>query len=176
MSHSEVTTYFFIQYFQGNYTQNGIKCIQRVIKMQHRNNMDSSTGSRTIVNIKSAPETEVKNKNQSQECSVKTSNSLMLLDDLTRNWEQLSAGKEQFCSRFSHNAAKAVTEKAQSPWGDFLQCLEQDTTRTRGSLQRTLCAGGAAATNISAVQVRYHPYIMSVKDGSRVGLQNCQFC
>ena len=150
---SKVTTYL-IQHLQGNYTQNGIKCIQKVIKMQHRNNMDSSTGSRTIVNIKSAdfeiPETEVKNKNQSQECSVKTQNSLVLLDDLTRNWEALSAEKEQFCSRFSHNAAKAVTEKAQSPWGDFLQCLEQDTTRTRGSLQRTLCS---AATNNSAVQV-----------------------
>ena len=137
--------------------------------MQHRNNMDSSTGSRTIVNIKSAdfeaPETDVRNKNQSQEeCSVKTQNSLVLLDDLTRNWEALSVEKEQFCSRFSHNAAKAVTEKAQSPWGDFLQCLEQDTTRTRASLQRTLCAGGAAATNISAVQVRDHLYITSAKD------------
>ena len=133
--------------------------------MQHRNNMDSSTGSRTIVNIKSvdfeAPETDVRNKNQSQECSVKTQNSLVLLDDLTRNWEALSVEKEQFCSRFSHNAAKAVTEKAQSPWGDFLECLEQDTTRTRGSLQRTLCAGGAAATNVSAVQVRNHPYLLS---------------
>ena len=129
--------------------------------MQHRNNMDSSTGSRNKVNIKSAeaPETDVKNKNnQSQECSVKTQNSLVLLDDLTRNWEQLSAGKEQFCSRFSHNAAKAVTEKAQSPWGDFLQCLEQDTTRTRGSLQRTLCS---AVTNNSAVQVRDHSCITS---------------
>ena len=166
--------------FQGNYTQNGIKCIQKVIKMQHRNNMDSSTGSRNKVNIKSAeaPETDVKNKNnQSQECSVKTQNSLVLLDDLTRNWEQLSAGKEQFCSRFSHNAAKAVTEKAQSPWGDFLQCLEQDTTRTRASLQRTLCAGGAAATNISAVQVRDHPYIMLRQQRTEwVGLENCQFC
>jgi hypothetical protein len=143
--------------------------------MQHRNNMDSSTGSRTIVNIKSAdfeaPETDVRNKNQpSQECSVKTQDSLVLLDDLTRNWEALSVEKEQFCSRFSHNAAKAVTEKAQSPWGDFLQCLEQDTTRTRASLQRTLCAGGAAATNISAVQVREQLYITSAKDwmgGSR---------
>ena len=142
--------------------------------MQHRNDMDSSSGSRTIVNIKSvdfeAPETDVRNKNQSQEeCSVKTQNSLVLLDDLTRNWEALSVEKEQFCSRFSHNAAKAVTEKAQSPWGDFLQCLEQDTTRTRGNLQRTLCASGAAATNISAVQVRNHPYITSARDWMPMG-------